>query len=87
MYKQIKNLKDNYMLDGMPDKRALENFIECEMSENIRTLENELLGIKNGGGNPQMLDAIIGKSRFLMHNGYDKWAKMAILWLAEVKKG
>ena len=67
MYKQIKVLIDNYAKDDMPDQRAVATFKELESNESISTLKNELIGIKNGAGDPSVLKGMLGLKSCLLY--------------------
>jgi hypothetical protein len=70
----------------MPDKRALEDFLECETDENIRSLRSELQGVSQGNHPPDMLNNLIGKSRENRHGSYEQWAVLMMQWIAGYRK-
>ena len=82
MYKYIKVWKDNYAKPGMPDQRALQDFVECENNEVIRLLRGELNSIKGGNYTTESLDVLVGPARVARHGSYEDWAGLMLQWLA-----
>lgn len=86
MYPQIKNWKDNYTKDGMPDQRALEDFLACETEENVQSLRRELYGISQGNMNEVVLNSLLGAKRIARHETYPNWASLMIQWMAGIRR-
>ena len=86
MHPKLKLWLDDYARGGMEDKRALQDFVECEAMEIVRILRNELIGIANGNFTHETLEAMLGKARPTRHGSYEEWAKMMLVWLSEYLK-
>lgn len=82
IYKQIPFFIQNYGKTGNPDQRNLIDFMECETTEAIRSLQNELIGITHGNYVPEVMDKLIGLDRRTKHNSYEEWARLMLLWIA-----
>ena len=76
----------DYSGAGIPDQKAVENFIECESVEAVRSLGNELRAIANGMIDDGDLDRTVGMNRKLYHRSYQEWAKAMLLWIANYKR-
>lgn len=87
MYKQVIYWVKNYGSAGIPDQKAVHEYIECETTEAIFTLRNELMGISEGKFTEENLDKLVGVKRKLMYNSYSEWAKMMLLWIAQNFRG
>lgn len=83
MYEKIKYFKENYMRPGHPDRRAVQDFIECENRESVRSFQNALTSILNGNYSAESLDLLLGKDRVLRHGSYEEWARMMMIWMKE----
>lgn len=86
MHKYLKYWKDNYTKPGMPDKRAVEDFIECETSEIIKLFRLELQSVLQGNYTVESLDVLIGPGRVARHGSYEDWAKLMLQWIAAYLK-
>jgi len=84
-FPQVKYFVDHYAPPGIEDQRAAHVFVDCETTEAITTLRNELRAISNGNYDSNTLDRTIGKGRVSKYSSYDNWAKLMILWLASYK--
>jgi hypothetical protein len=85
MYKQINYWVKNYGSGGTGDQRAVQDFMECETTEAVKSLKNELIGLIQGEPDDDMLDHTIGINRKVKYNSYEEWAKLMLLWIAEYK--
>jgi len=74
-----------YAQSGIEDRRAIENFVECESREMISPFRAQLHSISKGNFEERLLDRIVGKKRKIRHGSYQQWAKLALMWLAEYK--
>lgn len=88
MFKQIRYWVVNYGSAGLPDQRALSDFLECETNEVIHSFRNELVGLaQSKKSDDAALDALIGQKRKVLYNSYEEWAKVMLLWLAGMHRG
>jgi hypothetical protein len=85
MYKQLNVWKDNYSL-GRSDQLAVQDFVECENDEVVRSLRSEVTAIANGSFNPETLNALLGKGRAVKHGSWDNWAKLMLQWMAGARR-
>jgi hypothetical protein len=86
MYEKIKYWHENYGFAGIEDKRAVENFFECETREIVTSLRTELAQVAAGNYNPDSLRKLIGKGRENVYHTYQEWAKMMLQWMAGADK-
>lgn len=86
-YKQLRYFLTGYAGPGIEDRRALESYIECETREAVSILRAELIGIKNGNFDEEIMKQILGPSRLARHTNYIEWAKVMLIILAERSKG
>lgn len=84
MLKQISEFIKIYGPVG-DDRRALQDFMECESTETISSFRSELAGIAQGGHAGEMLDKSIGPARKIKHGSHEQWAKTLLLWMAAKK--
>lgn len=73
-------------MGGTPDKTAVQNFLDCENEDTIRSLRNELSGISTGNFTEETLKPVLGESRRVTHGSYPEWAKRMLLWMAEYRR-
>ena len=85
LYSKINYWVQNYGLSGIPDQKAVENFIECETAESVSSLRFELEQMAQGKFNQQNMDHLVGVKRRLKHESYDAWAKLMLLWIVGYK--
>jgi hypothetical protein len=85
IYPRVTYWVQNYGGSDAPDKRAVQDFMDCESEEQIRSLRGELYAISQGRFDKKNLDANVGKKRETRHGSYDTWAKMMLLWMASYK--
>lgn len=85
-YKKVVQWTKDYGSSGLPDQRALQDFIECETDESIKALKNELIGISQGNYRDDIFDKLIGVNRRLRHSSYTEWSKLMLIWLATYNK-
>ncbi len=84
-YTKIGYWVETYGKAGIPDQRAVHDFMECETSEAVRSLQNELVGLSGGGTNTDILDRLIGIKRKQLHGTYENWAKLMLMWISGYK--
>ena len=87
MYKQVTYWAKNYGAGGVPDQRAVQDFVECETTEVISTFRGELASIAQGKYDEATLDQLVGQKRKVLHNSYKEWAKLMLMWLASYHRG
>ncbi len=75
----------NYGVPGVPDKKAVENFVACEIHAKVQALRGQLYTIAKGKYDEKILDQQIGQSRKKRHGSYEEWAKMMLLWLSSAR--
>ena len=68
------------------DQKAARLFKEYESVEKVRRLQQELLWVRNGQVLTQTLENILGKTRKSKYSGFENWAKLMLLWVAQAKK-
>lgn len=86
MLKYVKLWLSDYAKPGVPDKRGLEDFLECETDEIVRLLRGELQGITRGANDEETLKNILGPGRAAKYGTFEEWAKMMLLWIAQYLK-
>lgn len=83
--KNVKLWADHYGKAGAGDQRAVQDFVICEATDAINSLRSELVAITKGGVPDESLDALVGKPRRLRHESYQEWARMMLVWMANIK--
>ncbi len=78
---------NSYTDSSSGDQRAAQTFMDCEATEAIKSLRNELLAISSGNYNADSLNQIVGKGRLERHGSYDGWAKAVLQWMAAYQRG
>jgi len=86
MYDKLKYFKDNYGRPGYPDQRAVQDFVECENRESVRSFQNALNAVVSGGFNPESLAVVLGKDRLARHGSWEEWARLMMIWLKEATR-
>jgi len=76
---------DNYGSSGIPDQRAVQDFMDCETRELVDGLRNELVGLVQGAVTEEVLDQIVGQKRKGQYGSYVEWGKLMLLWMASYK--
>lgn len=84
-YTRVYYWVQNYGLSGIPDQKAVENYMECETHEQVKMLRFELEMMAQGNYKQENLDRIVGVKRRFKHDSYDAWAKLMLLWIAGYK--
>jgi hypothetical protein len=84
-YKQVNYWLQMYGNSGIPDQRAVETYIDCETSEAVQSLRNELIGISRGNYQDAPFDVSVGVKRRVRHGTYQEWARLMLLWMANYK--
>lgn len=85
IYNRVQYWVQNYGVAGIPDQKAVENYIECETREQVNMLRFELELMAQGNYKQETLDQLVGVKRRLRHESYDAWAKLMLLWIAGYK--
>lgn len=85
IYNRVQYWVQNYGLAGIPDQKAVENYIECETREQVNMLRFELELMAQGNYKQETLDQLVGVKRRFRHESYDAWAKLMLLWIAGYK--
>ena len=75
----------NYGMSGNPDQRNIGDFMECETTEAVKSLQNELIGVSHGNFAADSMDRIVGLPRKQRFNSYEEWAKLMLMWIASYK--
>ncbi len=84
-YKQVQYWLQNYGNAGNPDQRAVETYMDCETTEAVGSLRNELIGISRGNYEDKSMDLTVGVKRRMRHGTYQEWARLMLLWMASYK--
>lgn len=69
------------------DQKAVRMFKEYESMEKVRRLQAELMWVSSEQVYTPVLDNILGKTRRVKHDGYHKWGKLMLVWLAQYQRG
>jgi hypothetical protein len=85
IFTKIKYWVDCYGNSGADDKRAIEDFVDCEANEAVSSLRSELVGLSQGLFDEAILNLLIGASRKEKFGSFNAWAKMMLLWLSAYK--
>lgn len=85
IFTKIKYWVQTYGSSGAEDKRAVQDFIDCEATESVNSLRNELYALSQGSWDETLLGMIVGPNRKERHGSYNAWAKTMLLWLASYK--
>lgn len=67
------------------DRRAVHDFMECESTEAVNALRNELVGVAQGSHPTELLDKTLGASRKIKFGSHEQWAKFLLQWMAAKK--
>ena len=86
MFRNIRELIKVYAISGTEDRIAVQNFMDCENDDTIRSLRNELTGISAGNFPEENLKNLLGEARRSKHGSYVDWAKRVIVWMAEYRR-
>ena len=76
---------DHYGRGEVSDKRAVEDFIECETAEAVKPFKAQLHTISKGDYDPHVLEPLLGKKRIARHGSLENWAKLMLGWAASYK--
>jgi hypothetical protein len=85
-FPNVKQFMTIYAAGSGDDQRAAQTFMDCEATEAISSLRNELRGISSGNYNSESLDQIVGKGRLSKHGSYDGWAKAVLRWMGAYRR-
>ena len=72
---------NEYTQGGAEDRRAVDQFIECETRETIQAFQLELQALLQVDQPDDQLDRIIGTKRRVKHGSYANWAALMLQWL------
>ena len=84
-YKQVRYFIDTYGKAGIPDQRAVQDFMDCETGESVNSLRGELIGMTNQKFKEEILDTAVGAKRKILYESYDNWARLMLQWIASYK--
>lgn len=85
LYQKLSYWVAQYGAADAPDQRAVHDFIECETSEAVRSLQSELIQVVQGNFKVETMDQLLGMKRRVLHGSYDAWAKLMLQWIAGYK--
>ena len=85
IYQRVSYWVQNYGQSGIPDQRAVETFIDCETTEAVNMLRNELQMMAEGKFKEETADRLIGVKRKVKHGSYSDWAKLMLMWMVGYK--
>ncbi len=85
IFRSLMNWVDAYGRSGVPDQRAVEDFLLCESAEAIRSLQAELIAITRGRYVAESLATLLGANRREKHGSWEAWAKLMLQWLSAVR--
>ena len=85
VYPKVYAWVKEYANYGSDDARAVTDYMTVESQESIVGLRGELTSISKGNFDEGKMDVFVGVPRKSKHGGYDKWAKMMLLWMAGFK--
>ena len=86
IFKALKLWVEEYGRAGIPDQRAVEDFLECETHEAIRGLQSELQAVQSGYYVEDTMNLLVGTNRVVRHGTYEEWAGMMLKWIASYRK-
>jgi len=84
-YKEIAYWKQSYGRAGLPDKKAVAVFLDCESDERVNSFKAQLHSISKGGHDEKHLLPLLGADRKVRHGTFERWAQLMLIWVAEVK--
>ena len=82
IFRALTNWVDAYGRAGVPDQRAVGDFLLCESAEAIRSLQAELIAISRGRYVADSLVVLLGANRREKYGSWEGWAKLMLQWLA-----
>lgn len=82
---KIRYWVDQYGNAGIPDKQAVELFIDCETREMVSPLQAQLYAVAQGLCDEEQIERVAGKKRKVKHGSYVDWAKFMLLWISGYK--
>ena len=85
-YNEIYQWVREYGKSGVPDRRAVGDYVICENDELIRRFRSQLYAVSQGNYDIEQFDKIVGMNRRIRHGSYEGWAKIMLLWLNEADK-
>jgi len=85
IFKNITYWIQTYGMSGAPDRKSVEDFMECETDEAVNGLRAELYTVSQGKFDKDYLDQIVGLKRSVKHGTYEEWARIMVLWMASYK--
>jgi hypothetical protein len=84
-YKMISYWMQSYGSVGVADQKAVETFVECETAESVKILQSELQSVLRGNYTVDGMDKLVKAKRRILHNSYEEWAKLMLLWIVSYK--
>lgn len=84
-YKQLRYFIDTYGKSGIPDQRAVQDFMDCETAESVNSLRGELIGMTNQKYKEEIMDVLLTQKRKALFESYDNWARLMLQWIAGYK--
>lgn len=78
---------EHYGSAGLPDQRALEDFINCETREMISVFQLQLNQVAGRQVDQVHVERIIGAKRLAVHGSAADWARVMLLWLSPLVRG
>lgn len=85
LYKQLVYWVQTYGSAGIPDQRAVSDFMDCETDEMVRSFQSELICLSRGNYKPESIDQLVGQGRKQKYGSYEEWARLMLMWLSSYK--
>lgn len=84
-YPKVREWAREYGRPDVSDQRGVQDFMECETKETVKSLQAELVAMADGNFDEKLLDDILGKRRKLKFINYSDWAKAMLQWIVSYK--
>ena len=84
-YPKLREWARNYGRPDVSDQRGVQDFIDCETTETIKSLQSELVSLAEGNFDEKLMDDILGARRRIKYTNYTDWARLMLQWIAGYK--
>ena len=84
-YPKLRQWAREYGRADVSDQRGAQDFMECETTETVKSLQAELVALSEGNFDEALMDDILGKRRKVRYGNYKEWAVLMLRWIASYR--
>jgi hypothetical protein len=84
-FKWLPYWAQNYGKGGIPDQRAVQDFMDCETVDAVQRFRSELYSISQGNFDERIVEIMVGQGRKTVYQSYEEWSRLMLMWMVSYK--